>query len=215
MKRKFNLLYLMIIFTTLVFSIGCSNKNTSSSKIAYISTNVNSPYEKTFKDLNLGTLFDFNLKLPNPDKSWVTMWVEGYSNGKPIDPFQIIQLSYISPSNEVEESQVGFGILNLNNSENSSERKLFLYSANSTMSVNNTNENLFVEPAISSWEYAISDESLALEPGEELLLAVYRQGKDSLSTGYDYQDSDSVNEMINESMNVLLLKIKVEEKNNL
>lgn len=66
----------------MVFNVGCSSQNSNNNKIAYISANPDSKYENTFKELHLGILFDFKLKLPKADKSWVDIWVEGYSNGK-------------------------------------------------------------------------------------------------------------------------------------
>lgn len=47
------------------------------------------------------------------------------------------------------------------------------------------------------------------------ILAVYRQGKNSMSSGYDYQDLDSINNMIKNDTTILLLKLKVEEKDKL
>jgi hypothetical protein len=88
----------------LTLIIGCNNVS-EVDKIAYISSNPNSDYIKTFKDLNLGILFDFNLKLTRADKSWVTIWVEGYSNGNPIEASQFMELSCGSFPNSVEEGR--------------------------------------------------------------------------------------------------------------
>ncbi len=46
----------------------CTNSN---DQLATISVNFNSEYVKTFDDLQLGLLYDFDFKLPNADKRWV------------------------------------------------------------------------------------------------------------------------------------------------
>ena len=50
--------------------------------------------------------------------------------------------------------------------------------------------------------------------GEEKVLAVYRQVEKQLKF-FDFQDPESINKMINEDKIVLLLKIKVEERNEI
>ena len=59
----------------MVISVGCNNVSNKNNKIAYISLNTESDYKKTFKELDLGIIFDFDLKLPNADKSWVEIWM--------------------------------------------------------------------------------------------------------------------------------------------
>lgn len=62
-------------------------------------------------------IFDFNLMLPNADKSWVEIWIEGYSDGEIVEPFPLIGLSYgLSPNQEVE-GNMRFGIINPNSDE--------------------------------------------------------------------------------------------------
>ncbi len=142
------------------------------------------------------------------DKSWVTIWVEGYSKGKPVEPFHLIELSSGLSSKEVEEGSMGFGMIDSHNKE----KLLFLYSPYSGSRLYIDDDNLFVNSRASTWDYAIGNEKITLESGQELILGVYRQVEKSLRT-YDYQDLDSINQMINEDITVLLLKIKVEEEN--
>ena len=198
----------MIVVITMVFNVGCSSQSDNNNKIAYISSNIDSEYQKTFKDLQLGVLFDFNLKLPNANKSWVYLWVEGYCNGKAVEPFPLTQLAYGLNPKQVEEGPMGFGILN----PNSGEAQFFLYSKGIRGIPQSINNSLLSNDRMSMWEYAIGDKAIGLESGQEMLLAVYRQGEGSMRAGYDYQDSDSVNKMINEDATVILLKIRVEEK---
>jgi len=210
MIRQFSIFTVLIIAITMIFIAGCSGETKSSNKgkIAYVSTNVDSKYQGTFKELNLGVLFDFNLKVPNADRSWVNIWVEGYSNGKAVEPFPLRQLSYGLGPRQVEEGHMGFGIIN----PNSDEPQLFLYSSGASINPRGIENNFLIKSGISSWDYAIGSEPVGLEPGEEKVLAVYRQGEEALRTAYDYQDLDSINKMINEDKTVLLLKIKLEER---
>lgn len=197
----------------MILNTGCSIDNNKTTKIAYISANIDSEYEQTFEDLHLGTLFDFNLKLPNADTSWVDIWIEGYKNGKPIEPVPLTQLSYGLSPNKINEGSIGFGIIN----PNKDETQLFLYSVASGAYTNpySVNNDLFTKSGFTSWNYAIGNETIGLEAGKEIILAVYRQNEDSIRTGYNYQDINSVNEMIKKDTTVLLLKIKVDEKNEL
>lgn len=196
---------MLLMLSIIAFNVGCGSKSTDS-KIAYISPNINSQYNNTFKDLQLGQVFDFNLELPNANKSWVYLWVEAYSNGKAVEPFPLTQLSYGLSPNQVEKGPVGLGILN----PNSDRSQFFLYSKG--IKTNNVESSLISKSHISIWDYALGEQKKGLESGEEVILAVYRQGEESLRAGYDYQDIDSVNKMIQEDTNVILLKIKVEEK---
>ena len=204
MQKRFTIFSLLIITIFMIFITGCTNDK---DKIAYISSNTNSEYEKTFKDLQLGIIYDFNLKLPYADKSWVNIWVEGYRDGKPMEPSILTELSYGFSPQQVEEGRMGFGIINSNN-----DIQLFLYSAGIHSLPQSVDNNLFSQSAISSWDYAIGSKEIGLKSGEEKIIAVYRRAENSIRT-YDYQDIDSLNKMIEEDTTVLLLKIKVEERN--
>ncbi|MDF2803217.1 MAG: hypothetical protein K0S61_3120 [Anaerocolumna sp.] len=208
MTKKSYTFILLILITAIVVTVGCSSDKGNNDKIAYITSKADSEYANTFKDLQLGILFDFDLKLLNADKSWVDIWVEGYRDGKAVEPFHLTQLSYGHSPVQVEEGQMGFGIIN----PNSNEPLFFLYSEGIKVGPHRIEYDFFVESALSSWSYAIGSETIGLESGEELILAVYRQGEESLRAGYEYQDIDAVNTMINESKTVLLLKIKIEHK---
>lgn len=197
----------MIFLAILLVVSGCSNQSNKEEKIAYISANVNSEYEKVFKKIGLGILFDFNLKLPHANRSWVTVWVEGYKNGGD-EPIHLTEMSYGLSPNKVEEGHMGFGIIN----PNSDNPSFFLYSPSGSITPHNIDENFFYkEGIIRSWDYAIGNETISLETEETKILAVYRVGKNSLQT-YDYQEMNSIKQMIDEDLTVLLLKIKVEER---
>lgn len=101
-------------------------------------------------------IWDFNLKLPSADKSWVNIWVEGYSNGEAVEPFPLIELSYGLSPNQVEEGRVGFGIIN----PNSKEKLLFLYSPDCRIGPCSINNDFFIESGISGYPYAIGGENV-------------------------------------------------------
>lgn len=194
------------LFLFFVVVPGCGNATIGGEKIAYISATENSQYAKTFNDLHLGILYDYNLKLPEADKSWVTLWVEGYKNGKKTVPFHLTELSYGLNPNQVDEGPMGFGIINPQH-ENVS---FFLYSSAASIPPLEV-ENILNSEGVgaSNWGFAIGQEEVGLEPGETKVLGVYRQTGNSIRT-YDYQDMNQITQMINEDITVLLLKIKVE-----
>lgn len=206
--KKIRWIIFTMVFLGLFFVLaGCSSQANEDEKIAYISSHVNSDYEKMFKKMGLGILFDYHLKLPSANQSWVTIWVEGYRNGA-AEPVRITEISYGLSPNQVEEGLVGFGIINPN-----SDHPLFLlYSPTASVSPHPV-EGKILDPnaTISTWDYAIGKEAIGLEAGETKILAVYRQAENSLKT-YDYQDLKSINQILDESLTVLLLKIKVDEK---
>ena len=206
LRRDYMKISVIMILLIMVISVGCnkdiSNKN---NKVAYISSNPDSNYNKTFEDLNLGKIFDFNLKLSNAEESWVEMWVEGYSNGKMIET-PLIGISMGEFLNRVEEGNIGFGIMN----PNSEEMQIFSYGLGASTKPHLIDNDFFIKDGISAWDIAIDNNRVELEYGEEMLLAVYRQAEKQIRT-YDYKNLDSINKMINEDKVVFLFKIKVEE----
>lgn len=201
---KKSYIFSAIFFIFLVIGTGCMN---SSKDKATISVNSNSEYVQTFKDLNIGILFDFHFKLPNADKSWVTLWVERYRDGKK-ESEPLTQLSYGNSPNEVEEGRLGFGMIN----PNSAESSVFLYGPSVTIPPSMI-EKKDKAKTLSTWDYAIGDEEVELEIGESKILAVYRETESNSMSTVDLLDEESINRMIDEDNTVLLLKLKIEEKN--
>ena len=196
----------MVMMVSL-FIVGCGNGTISEEEhAAYISVNENSQYEKTFKDLNLGILYDYNLKVNNADKSWVNVWIEGYQNGEKVDPFHLTELSYGQSPNQVNEGSLVFGIIN----PNSEDTSIFISSSSGKVQTHGIANDIFKNEGLSTWGYAIGSEPIALESGETKIIGVYRQAN-TIRT-YDYQDMDSIDRMINKDKGLLLLKIKVEER---
>ena len=194
---------LVVLIMVFCLGAGCSSVSNKNNTIAYISSNVESDYKKTFEELNLGIIFDFNLRLPNADKSWVKIWLEGYSDGMLAQPFPLPGPSFGLFPGKVAEGNTGFGIINPNG-----DNMQFLFYSQGGISIIEPNliDGFFIKNGISVWDYAIDRKEVELEPGEEKTLAVYRQSEGEMRT-YDYQDLESINKMIKEDKTVLLLKV--------
>ncbi len=182
---------------------GCSSSNES---IATIQANTDSEQVKTFKNLNIGRLFEFNFILNDADKTWVEIWVEQYENGE-LSEEPLSKLSYGLSPNKVDKGNILFGMMNTDKNIIS----MFL-AAPEIRTSPEIIENLKVPNSMEAWEYAIGEEKQELEYGKTYLLAVYRQKNgDSIRSGYDYQDEEELKNMLNEHTMVCLLKIKLEE----
>ncbi|PKR78394.1 hypothetical protein CEY16_01155 [Halalkalibacillus sediminis] len=208
MKRLIILIVTFIAVT--LISVGCSDLY-DKDKRPTISMNPDSEYIKTFEDLSLGILFDFEFYLPEADQRWVNLWVEKYENGKKAsEPFG--QLTYDLSPQEESEDHLGFGMIN----PNSEDTSLFLYGpgVKSHSSITDTNINNETGKA-TSWGYALGDEEeLKLNLGEPTILATYRKSKDGSISTVDLKDEESIENMISENEFVLLLKIEVTEEKN-
>lgn len=200
LNRKY-FIYSFMFFSLLLVVIGCTQSN---KKIATISVNKKSSYEQTFEDINLGILFDFDFFLPNADKRWVQLWVESYENGKQ-NPDNVIDLSYGLNPNKIEEGHLGFGIIN--SDENT--QQLFLFAPN-VKSMPQNIENL--SSVITSWGYAIDKKKVHLELDKSYVLAGFRQTTKDYIKDYNFQNEKDVENMIKEDTRLLLLKIKIEAR---
>ncbi|WP_099159250.1 hypothetical protein [Virgibacillus ndiopensis] len=203
--RKTTFLVIIISFL-LSFINGCSSEEEVG--VAYISIDEDSGYRSTFKELNLGKVYDFEFKLMQADKSWVTIWVEGYRNGEKIKPIHLTNLSYGLSPNKVDDGHLGFGIINPQNKN----PLFFLYAPGVNLQPHQIENDILDSKMAGTWNYAIGDEETKLELGKTRILGAYRQVEKSYKSSYDFDDPDAVKQMIKEDKTVLLLKIKVEEK---
>ncbi|MFJ7994791.1 hypothetical protein ACIQY5_21970 [Peribacillus frigoritolerans] len=200
MKKNYFFFSLIFILSLIIIS-GCTNSKDS---IATISVNSDSEHTNTFKKLNLGELYDFDFKLNNADKTWVNVWIESYKDGKQ-EPQPIDKLSYGLSPNKVEEGNLGFGIINTNDT-----RLCFLYSPNATTTpqkIDKIHSGVF-----SGWDYAIGEEKVELKLGKTYLLGAYRESNGNSIRTYNLQNENEVKKMISNDKVVFLLKIKIEEK---
>ncbi|MFD2656426.1 hypothetical protein [Gracilibacillus thailandensis] len=191
---------MMMFIILFVVCASCANDQ---SEVPTISVNADSEYEKTFTDLNLGNIFDFNFYLPDADQRSVTLWVEKYEDGETAEK-PLIELFYYDSPNKVEEGNIGFGMINTETEDTIA----YLYSpgANVQQAI-----RLGEEKTGTTWDYAFGDGEVELELGETKLLAAYRETNRNAFHPMDLQDEEAVNRMIEQGDLVLLLKIKVEE----
>lgn len=196
-------LCLVICFTFIIISFGCSHKEADAPTI---SINQKSEYENTFINLNLGILFDFNFYLPHADTKWVNLWVERYRNGEK-DAEPLTTLSYGNSPDAVDEGNVGFGMIQSGVEE---DTFVFLYGPEVRTGLSMI-EKESIAHLLSTWDYALGEDDVKLTLGEPKILAAYRGTvSDSMRT-IDLQDEASVNQMIQQEDLILLLKIMIEE----
>ena len=183
---------------------GCSH---SKENISTISINSDSDYVKTFEELNLGILYDFDLVLHEPEQTELKVWVDMYENGKFI-PEPITDLSYTFSSNEVKVGNLGVWII-----ENESKPLMFIYVPNAN-TIPQEIEPINIPGRLHAWDYAIGNKPIELALDETYLLGVYRQtDRDSIRSGYQLQNEEDVMNMIKEHSLVFLLKMQLKQSN--
>ncbi|WP_430789620.1 hypothetical protein VBD025_04320 [Virgibacillus flavescens] len=200
MKKSYQLLVLIFILLAMA---GCS-EGEKEQGIATISSTPDSDYVNTFKELNLGRLFDFNFELPDTDNQLVTLWVEGYSDGEKIES-NVAELIYSVNPEQDEEGHLGFGILSPNNKS----PQIFTYAPEVRSEPRPLANNITIS-GTSREKYAVGEDEVNLEAGETRILAVYREAEKSYKS-YDPQNEEAIEKMIAEDDTVLLFKIKVEK----
>ena len=202
-KCKSTIILILVFIAT--FTFGCSIESKGDDTLAYISHSKNLDYEKTFDELQLGRMFDYEYKLVNADKTSVQGWLELYEKGKMIDD-NIGGFSYIiQPGKKGEEGNLGFGAIKSGNSKSS----IFFYSPAFTMAPRNIEYNFNKSDGIEVWHDAINDQTLSIKKGEEVILAVYREIIGNELIEYNYQNPDSIEKIIKEDKRVVLFKFKI------
>ncbi len=204
---KYRSAVILIIVFIVIFTFGCSDVSKDDKIIAYISQSNNSDYEKTFNDLKIGRVFDYEYKLVNADKTSVQGWLEVYENGQMIDD-NIAGFKYIIRSSKNgEEGNLGFGVIESVNGNSS----IFFYSPSFKMTPYNIEYDFNKDIGINSWANAIKDQTLSIEKEQEVILAVYREIKGDNLIEYNYQNSDSIEKIIKEDNKVILFKFKIDD----
>lgn len=188
----------------LLFLSGCTSQKDT--ELATISINTDSKYVSTFKDLNLGILFDFSFTLNHADKNWVDLWVESYKDGQ-LESNSLLTLSYGQSPNKVEEGNIGFGIIKTDD-----ESLAFLYGPSVKSTPQKIDKVQSSESSISGWYYAFEDETVKLKLNETYVLGVYRESKGNSLRTYSLQDENEVKKMITDDHLVYLLKLKIHNK---
>lgn len=201
-NKYFTFSILSILF--LLFPSGCTNQKET--ELATISINTDSNYVSTFKDLNLGILFDYSFKLNHADKNWVYLWVESYKDGQ-LQSNSLLTLSYGQSPNKVEEGNIGFGII-----KTDGESLAFLYGPSVKSIPQKIDKIQSTEGSVSGWYSAFGDETVKLKLNETYVLGVYRESKGNSLRTYDLQDENEVKKMIADNHLVYLLKLKIHNK---
>ncbi|PJN88942.1 hypothetical protein [Bacillus sp. mrc49] len=203
MKKNYYIVSSILLLSLMMIS-GCTGKD-DKDNIASISVNPDSEYTNTFKKLNLGELYDFDFKLNDADKTWVNVWLERYKDGKK-EPQPLAKLSYGNSPNKVEKGNLGFGMINTNDS-----RLGFLYAPHVTAPPQNI-DKIHSDNIFTGWDYAVGEDKMALKLGETYVLGAYRESDGNSIRTYNLQDENEVKKMISDDKIVFLLKMKIEKK---
>jgi hypothetical protein len=194
--------WLSFILATVLLSSCAPNEN----KVAEIEPAPESEYAKTFEELSVGILFDFQFELQNADQRGVKLWVERYQDGKK-DDYPAVDLVYGKSPNEKDEGHLGFGIIN----SNTNKPLYFLYAPGVNLEPQNHSGASTVERSMATWDYAFKDKKVSLTLDEEKVLAAYRSTTSNEMRMVDLSDPNDVKKMIQEDSEVLLLKILITE----
>ncbi|WP_377889946.1 hypothetical protein [Alkalihalobacillus sp. R86527] len=196
--------------TALIFLLVSCNVSVSvdDEHLGTLSHEKESGQEKMFKEMNMGILLTYNLRLTKADETWVNVWVEGYQDGKPMSPSKLTELSYGFAMNEVEEGNMGFGIIQPAEGE-----ELFsLYAPGIASAPRRISNNPLDSEKPYGWGYTMDDE-ITLESGETKVIgAYYQSGKKDEIRSVDLKTEEGIERMITDENVVLLLKMKVEQR---
>lgn len=196
-----------VVVVMLLLAAGCRAPEEEGDWVAVIQARTESPYISTFKELNLGPIFDFHMKLPKADESWVDIWVEGFSGGKPLEPDPLISLSYGHSPRGVSEGPMGLAIVN--GPEN--KKSMILYAPGVTSSLLEI-DHRFSDQTASAWGSALGEEELRLKPGEIKTLAFYTQTQSRNISTIDPENEQQMKSILESGDTLLLMKIKVVNK---
>lgn len=215
MGRTVKLFITMLAFSVLFLSCRSTQPEMGSGIIAEVKKEEDVAYTRTFEELRLGHLFNFDLTLPHADRSWVTLWVEGYRRGQPLLTGQqpLAELSFGAFPGEREQGPMGFAMIDAKEGE-TKRSCLFLY-APSVRTGNITVELLEGQAntvTATMREYTIGDEPVRLQSGETRLLAIYRLIDSHLIPTMDNTNEEEIRQALDTDAAILLLKIKVERK---
>ncbi|MCR8843479.1 hypothetical protein NQ117_07265 [Paenibacillus sp. SC116] len=203
---------MLVLFAIIMLLSGCSlfeGDTEDKNEIAVI--HADDSYAATFKELGIGKVGNYKLKLHRADRSWVDIWVEGYKKGKKIDE-PIAALSYGRSPHETYEGRVGLAwIYGANNKD---MIKLYTESSSAGMVAIDQFIGDKSELGRTGWEYTMGEEGVSLQSGETALIGSFRMNKGSIRSGYEGTHPEAVQEMIQSNDTVMLLKIKVSEKEN-
>ncbi len=170
-----------------------------------VKLNENSEYVKTFKDLHLGEVLDFDLTWADADETEVTIWTEQYKDGK-MGTEQAGGISFSESPEKSEKGHLGMGIVHYD------EKKAMVVVYGPGVSGKSEEIELDYSGSAYGWEKAVDAEKIELELGKTYILGAYRISKDSHIQSYNLKDKNEVEKMIKEDRTGFLLKVKTEKK---
>jgi hypothetical protein len=179
----------------------------SDAEVLTITPDSKSSTIETFEMLNLGILLDFEYIWEQADKTYLHIWAEGYQNGELVKPKLAEHIYGLHPTEEVEDGNLSLGFIKTNEGP-----FVVLGTTNSIGTPQKLNLELLSIPGAFTWDYAIH-EKVSVGLDETIILAAYRETSEkTLKVGYDYQDKEEIQQMINTYDNLILFKMKVVEE---
>ncbi|WP_246939185.1 hypothetical protein [Bacillus pinisoli] len=189
-----------------MFLIGCSKPTNGENYVAYISANPESEYEKTIEELGMGILYDFQIDLPYADKTKVNLWIEGYKDGEKL-PEDLSGIGFGHSPEKEEKGRLGFALFK----PSTGEESLMIYTPSGRVEPHHISLNPIEASKPFGSGYGISNDQVGIRSGETITLAVFQQSTNNIIESFDFQDEDSINEMIEKGYTVLLYKMKAEK----
>lgn len=202
--RLDKLIKFLSVLCTIIILVSCSKETEVKSSLPTIKPTPNSNYSKTFKELSLGQLLDFNLRIPHANERWVELWVDRYVDGvKEEDPF--INLSYGLHPNETSEGHIGFGLINPD-----AEFSIPIIYAPGLKTNSNPVKLHEGGRKISTWMYALDEKKKTkIELNKIVTLGIYREVAGNTIQSADIRDKEELKRIIQEDHQVLVLRLKI------
>ena len=205
MKRRIYSVWTALL-TGLIVLTGCS---AGQENIAgEVGADPESGYVKTFKDLGLGSLLNYKFKWNKADESWVTVWVEEYINGEN-KAKRVSELSFGLSPDESREGDIQFGIVELPGKMEGP--RVILSGMGASVSGEPLAKTKHTASA-SVMDYSIDKEMNSLDYGKTAVLGYYLETDKGTGSTSDSLDSDGLKQMLDGSSRLLVLKMKIEEK---
>ncbi|UOQ84536.1 hypothetical protein [Gracilibacillus salinarum] len=193
---------LLVWMCMIIVAAGCSNKSDG----ATIVVNDEIAYNQTIQDLQLGYMTSFDLQMDDEQNNEITVWVEEYLDGEREHETLMETVLMASES----KRSIGMGVLDLSDES----KKIILYEKEgSDISSSWTTVKIPVnEEGIKEMDTVVGEEKVEILPGETKILAAYRETAGNAINPLQFEDQALFEKMIADSSFVLVLKMKIEQK---
>ncbi|MFG6115803.1 hypothetical protein ACGTN9_11470 [Halobacillus sp. MO56] len=185
----------------LVLAAGCAK---AESDEVTIQKNPESDYQKTFQDLALGELNEYEIQFPKDADLEGEIFVEVYENGVMQENTSSLSLDW-----EEKEQEGTFGVGYVTSPME--EPSMLLFSQSGTLRTQQLEETKWKELSIRGWQDAVNGDELTLKHGKEYILGAYKGTTGNETRMYDLTAEEELEEMLNEHELVLLFKIRIDE----